>query len=87
MIGALLETLALILAIIALIDGFLISGRDSYIYLGLNFIAGFLFIISGLYGQTFAGYSNVGFGTGWIIISIIETLSLRKNKGENLIPN
>lgn len=85
-IGASLEILALILAIIALVDGFLVSGRDSYIYLVLNFVAGFLFIMSGIYGQTFAGYSNIGFGLGWIVISIIETLSLRKDKGESLMP-
>lgn len=79
--------LAWVTVVIALIDGFVVSGRDSMIYLGLNFVAGILFIIAGIMQVTVQvfGYqfSAITFGMAWIALSVIEVYSVQLNTEES----
>lgn len=74
-------TIAWLAAVIALIDGFLLSGRDSLIYLGLNLVAGILFIAAGFFQvpmQLFGyAFSPLVFGMAWIAISVVEVYSMQ----------
>jgi len=81
-----LNAVGWLLVLVSVIYGYLLSNVEKDIYLGINILAGLVFIASGIQGGTVDLYivelQGITFGVLYIAISGVETYQRRKQKQE-----